>query len=168
MRTGTICLLWFVLCVSQGSAQAPGTQPKPGAPLENPRIDPPDEIKATGCIDKERDGFVLRNAAVEITPWLAPTVRHDAAGTPKPMLSRTVFALLNSQGLETHVGHRVEITGVVAPATANVPPNPDTIAPVRGLPGVPQPTVVGSGALPRLSHPSLDNKSVRMIAVTCS
>ena len=111
-------------------------------------------------------GYMV-NIANGQTPWLAPTVSNTAPGAPKPSPSKTVFALQNPQGLEAHIGHRVQVRGVVAPATANLPPSPDTIA-ARGFTGVPQPTFPGPAAVPRLAPPSLDNKDVRMIAARCS
>ena len=111
--------------------------------------------------------FLLKDAAVEIKPWVAPTVHGAGPGSPKPSASQTVFALRNPQGLEQHVGHRIEVRGVVAPATANLPPTPDTIA-AGGFTGVPQPTSPGPAAVPRLAPPTLDNKDLRMIAASCS
>lgn len=84
-------------------------------------------------------------------------------------MSKTVFALQNPQGLEAHDGHRLQVRGVVAPATANVPPSPDTIAPAHGFTGVsPVNPSRGLADVPRLAPPSLDNKDVRMIAASCS
>lgn len=103
------------------------------------KVDPPQEITATGCLTKEADRFLLKDVAVEIKPWLAPTVRNTARGPSKPSASKTVFALQNPKDLEAHVGHRIQVRGVVAPATANLPPSPETVA-ARGFTGVPQPT----------------------------
>ena len=163
-----ICVAGFLGSLIGAAAQEPGTQPKAGVPIEKPQIDPPQEITATGCLAKEADRFLLKDVAVEITPWLAPSRRNNAPGATKPSPSKTVFALRNAQGLEAHVGHRIQVRGVVAPATANLPPSPDTIAPARGFTGVPQPTVPGPAAVPRLAPPTLDNKNVRLIAATCS
>ena len=161
-----VCLLGFVAAVMTGYAQEPGTQPRAGVPVEKPRIEPAQEIKATGCLAREEDRFILKDVAVEITPWLAPTVRKDGVGASKPSPSKTVFALLNSQGLSAHLGQRVEVTGVVAPATANLPPSPDTTT-ARGFTGVPQPTFPGPIGVPRIAHPNLDNKGIRRVAAGC-
>jgi len=155
------------------AAQEPGTQPKAGVPVEQPKIEPSPQIIATGCLTKDADRFLLKDAAIEITPWVAVGARNNGhgapggPGAPKASPSKTVFALQNVRGLETHVGHRIQVTGVVAPATANLPPSPDTIA-GREYKGVPQPTVPGPAAITRLAPPSLDNKDVRMIAASCS
>jgi hypothetical protein len=149
------------------TAQEAGTQPKAGVPIDKPKIDPPQDITATGCLVKDADRFLLKDAAVEIKPWLAPTLHGSGPGSPKPSASQTVFALRNAQGLEKHVGHRIQVRGVVAPATANLPPSPDTIA-AREFTGVPQPTSPGPAAVPRLAPPTLDNKDLRMIAAKCS
>jgi hypothetical protein len=154
---------------SGGSAQESGTQPKAGVPVEKPVIEPTQEITATGCLSKEGDRFVLKDVAVEIRPWLAPTLRNNTVPvSSKPSPSKTVFALQNPQGLQTHVGHTIQVRGVVAPATANLPPSPDTIAPTRGFTAVPQPTFPGPQAIQRYEPPGLDNKDVRLIASSCS
>jgi len=134
---------------------------------EKSRIDPVQDIIATGCLAKDADRFLLKAAAVEIKPWLAPTVHGPGPGSPKPSGSPTGFALRNPQGLEQHGGHPIQVRGVVAPATANLPPTPDTIA-AGGFTGVPQPTSPGPAAVPRLAPPTLDNKDLRMIAASCS
>jgi hypothetical protein len=163
-----LCAAGLLSSFISASAQDSGTQPKAGVPIDNPRIDPPQEITATGCLAKEADRFLLKGVAVEIKPWLASTVPNTAPGAPKPSPSKTVFALMNREGLGAHVGHRIQVRGVVAPATANLPPSLDTIAPARGFTGVPQPTFPGPAAVARLAPPSLDNKDVRMIAASCS
>jgi hypothetical protein len=163
-------VLWLAALsgsLAEVAAQEPGTQPKAGVPVDKPKIEPSQQIVATGCLAKDADRFLLRDAAISITPWVAPGVRNGGPGAPKASPSKTVFALRNVRGLETHVGHRIQVTGVVAPATANLPPSPDTIA-GREYKGVPQPTVPGPAAITRLAPPSLDNKDVRMIAASCS
>jgi hypothetical protein len=162
-----ICAAGLLAAAISAFAQESGTQPKAGVPIEKPKIDPPQEITVVGCLGREGDRFLLRDVAVEIKPWLSPTVHGPGPGAPKPSPSQTVFALKNSQGLATHVGHRIQVSGVVAPASANLPPSPDTIA-ARGFTGVPQPTSPGPAAVPRLAPPSLDNRDLRMIAASCS
>ena len=161
-----MCLAVVLGSLTGVASQEPGTQPKAGMPVEKPRIEPSPQIVATGCLTKDADRFLLRDAAIEIKPWVAPDVRNGGPGVPKASPSRTVFALQNVRGLETHVGHRIQVTGVVAPATANLPPSPDTIA-GREYKGVPQPTVPGPAAVTRLAPPSLDNRDLRMIAAGC-
>ena len=155
--------------LSDSSASA---VPRPASPkkwaIEKPQIDPPQEITATGCLAKDAGRFLLKDVAIEITPWVAPTVRNTSSGSSKPSASKTVFALQNPQGLEAHVGHHIQVRGVVAPATANLPPSPDTIAPARGFNGVPQPTFPGPAAVTRIAHPGLDNKDLLMIAPSCA
>ena len=166
MIVPVVCVARLLCSATGASAQESGTQPKAGVPVDKPQIDPPQEITATGCLAKEADRFLLKDAAVEVKPWVAATVRNTAPGPPKASPSKTVFALRNSEGLETHVGHRIQVQGVVAPATANLPPSPDTIA-GRGFTGVPQPTFPGPGAVARLTPPSLDNRDIRVIAASC-
>jgi hypothetical protein len=158
---------FLVGLITAAHAQAPGTTPKPGAPLENRRIAPSREVKAIGCLAKEDGRTLLRDAAIEITPWVSPKLPADIVGTPKPAETKTVFALLNTAGIDAYIGKRVEVAGIVAPATANLPPSPDTIAPARGVPGVRQPTAAGPQAVPRLDPPELDNKTVRLVTGAC-
>jgi hypothetical protein len=162
-----ICMAGLLGAATSAAVQESGTQPKAGVPIEKPKIDPPQDITATGCLAREADRFLLKNVAVEIKPWLASTVPNPGPGASRPSPSQTVFVLKNPQGLEKHVGHRIQVSGVVGPATANLPPSPDTIA-ARGFTGVPQPTSPGPAAVPRLAPPSLDNKGLRMIAASCS
>lgn len=162
-----MCVAGLLGAAIGAAGQENATQPKAGVPIEKPKIVPPQDITATGCLARDADRFLLKDAAVEIKPWVAPTVHGAGPGSPKPSASQTVFALRNPQGLEQHVGHRIEVRGVVAPATANLPPTPDTIA-AGGFTGVPQPTSPGPAAVPRLAPPTLDNKDLRMIAASCS
>jgi hypothetical protein len=157
-------------------AQGAGTQPRPGVPVDKPAIDPSQEIVATGCLVKEGENYELTNAAVLIKPWVAPGLKADAVGEPKPSPSKTVFRLMHTEGLAAHVGHTIEITGVIQPQTANLPPSPDTIvrpgtgpgtatAPAAtGTPGTAEPPRF----VPRLNNPELDNKPLKMISTTCS
>ena len=174
----TLAIVFF--CGAALGAQGAGTQPRPGVPVEKPAIDPPPEIVAIGCLVKEGDNYELRNAAVLIKPWIAPGVKPDAAGTPAPSPSKTVFRLMHKEGLDAHVGHKVEIVGVIQPQTANLPPSPDTIVRPGTGPGTAtaptggaQATADAPGAaqqprfVPRLNNPELDNKPLKMVSTTC-
>ena len=169
-----------VLCTAGLAAQGAGTQPRPGVPVEKPAIDPSQEIVAIGCLVKEGDNYELRNSAVLIKPWVAPGVKPDAVGTPAPSPSKTIFRLMHKEGLDAHVGHKVEIAGVIQPQTANVPPSPDTIvrpgtgpgtatAPAAaGAPGGAQASAEQPRFVPRLNNPELDNKPLKMVSTSCS
>ena len=80
---------------------------------------PPQDITATGCLARERRSVPLKNVAVEIKPWVQKNCAEPRPGAPRPSPSQTVFVLRNPQGLEKHVGHRIQVSGVVGPATAN-------------------------------------------------
>ena len=175
-------LALVVFCGAGLAAQGAGTQPRPGVPVDKPAIDPSQEVVAIGCLVKEGDNYELRNSAVLIRPWVAPGVKPDAVGTPAPSPSKTVFRLMHKEGLAAHVGHKVEIGGVIQPQTANVPPSPDTIvrpgtgpgtATAPGAPGA-QGTGGAQGAteqprfVPRLNNPELDNKPLKMVSTSCS
>ena len=177
-----ITLAIVVFCGAGLAAQGAGTQPRPGVPVEKPAIDPSPEIVAIGCLVKEGDNYELRNSAVLIRPWVAPGVKPDAVGTPAPSPSKTVFRLMHKEGLDAHVGHKVEIAGVIQPQTANVPPSPDTIVRPGTGPGTATApaaagTPAGGGAqggaeqprfVPRLNNPELDNKPLKMVSTRCS
>jgi len=179
----TVATLAILVCGGAAlAAQGAGTQPRPGVPVEKPAIDPSQEIVAIGCLVKEGDNYELRNSAVLIRPWVAPGVKPDAVGTPAPSPSKTVFRLMHKEGLDAHVGHKVEIAGVIQPQTANVPPSPDTIVrPGTGPGTATAPAAAGtqgaSGAqgaaeqprfVPRLNNPELDNKPLKMVSTSCS
>jgi len=174
-----------VLCTAGLAAQGAGTQPRPGVPVDKPAIDPSQEIVAIGCLVKEGDNYELRNSAVLIKPWVAPGLKPDTVGTPAPSPSKTVFRLMHKEGLDAHVGHKVEIAGVIQPQTANVPPSPDTIvrpgtgpgtATAPAAAGAPGTGGAASGAqaaeqprfVPRLNNPELDNKPLKMVSTSCS
>jgi len=115
-----MCVAGLLGAAIGASGQENATQPKAGVPIEKPKIVPPQDITATGCLARDADRFLLKDAAVEIKPWVAPTVHGAGPGSPKPSASQTVFALRNPQGLEQHVGHRIEVRGVVARVVASI------------------------------------------------
>ena len=171
-----------VLCPAGLAAQGAGTQPRPGVPVDKPAIDPSQEVVATGCLVKEGDNYELRNSAVLIRPWVAPGLKPDAVGTPAPSPSKTIFRLMHKEGLDAHVGHKVEIAGVIQPQTANVPPSPDTIVRYGTGPGTATGAPAATGAqaasgaqgaaeqprfVPRLNNPELDNKPLKMVSTSC-
>ena len=162
------------------AAQGAGTQPRPGVPVEKPAIDPSQEIVAIGCLAKDGDNYELRNSAVLIRPWVAPGLKPDTVGAPAPSPSKTVFRLMHKEGLDAHVGHKVEIAGVIQPQTANLPPSPDTIVRSGTGPGTATAPGAAQGAggaqgaaepprfVPRLNNPELDNKPLKMVSTSCS
>ena len=176
----TITTLGIVaLCGGALAGQGAGTQPRPGVPVEKPAIDPSQEIVAIGCLAKDGDNYELTNSAVVIRPWVAPGLKPDAVGTPAPSPSKTIFRLMHKEGLDAHIGHKVEIVGVIQPQTANLPPSPDTIVRQGTGPGTATTPAAGApsagaqgGAsqsrfVPRLNNPELDNKPLKMVSTTC-
>ena len=159
-------------------AQGAGTQPRPGTPIDKPAIDPSQEIVAIGCLVKDGDNYDLKDSAVLIRPWVAPGLKPDAVGTPAPSPSKTVFRLMHKEGLDAHVGHKVEIAGVIQPQTANLPPSPDTIVRSGTGPGTATTPAAGTAGaqgaaepprfVPRLNNPELDNKPLKMVSTSCS
>ena len=89
---------------------------------------------------------------------------------------------MHKEGLDAHVGHKVEIAGVIQPQTANVPPSPDTIVRYGTGPGTATGAPAATGAqaasgaqgaaeqprfVPRLNNPELDNKPLKMVSTSC-
>jgi hypothetical protein len=88
---------------------------------------------------------------------------------------------MHTEGLDAHVGHKVEIAGVIQPQTANLPPSPDTIVrPGTGPGTATAPAAAGAQAtggaqgatekprfVPRLNNPELDNKPLKMVSTSC-
>jgi hypothetical protein len=177
----TLAGLTIVLaCGAALAAQGAGTQPRPGVPVAKPAIDPSQEVVAIGCLVKEGDNYDLKDSAVLIKPWVAPGLKPDAVGTPAPSPSKTVFRLMHKEGLDAHIGHKVEIVGVIQPQTANLPPSPDTIVrPGTGPGTATAPAAGAAGAagaqgaaepprfVPRLNNPELDNKPLKMVSTSC-
>jgi hypothetical protein len=138
-------------------------------PVKTVEINVSDEVKAIGCLAKdERGRFLLNDAAVEVTPYLSPkaTGANGPTGgskTSKPFSSKTSFTL-KFDGLDQHVGHTIEVTGRLEPATANLDPTPDTVA-ARGR-NVTQGTDTPK-SVQRLDRPHMNIVSMKMISTTC-
>jgi hypothetical protein len=162
-----VCIAALACLPFSLNAQSVGT-PKAGVPTESTSINVQAELKAIGCLIKEGDRYVVQNAAVEVVPWTSSTLPRDPVGPRKPSTSKTAFVLQNQTGLAAYVGQRIEVTGVVAPATENLPPSPSTIAPAGGVPGVPQAAGPGGRGVNRVAHPEIDNKTLKVISTSCS
>ena len=157
------------LAAAAGAQNVPGNPSRPGMPVKTAEIVVSDEVKAIGCLAKdERGNFLINDAAVEVTPYLSPKAtgaNGPTAGsqTSKPFPSKTSFTL-KFDGLDQHVGHTIEVTGKLEPATANLEPTPDTIA--RGR------TVTQGGdtakLVPSLDRPHMNVVSMKMVSTSCS
>ena len=127
-------------------------------------MNPSDEVKAIGCLAKDERGFLLNDAAVEVTPYLSPNAAAaygPTGGSPtsKPFSSKTSFTL-TFDGLDQHVGHTIEVTGKLDPQTANLEPNPDKVS--RRNSNVTQ----GRNAVMTLP-PHMNVASMKMITASC-
>jgi hypothetical protein len=137
-------------------------------PVKTAEINLSDEVKAIGCLAKdERGRLLLNDAAVEVTPYLSPnaTGANGPTGgskTSKPFSSKTSFTL-KFDGLDRHIGHTIEVTGKLDPATANLEPTPDTIG------GRANVTQGGDTAktVRRLDRPHMNVVSMKMISTSC-
>jgi hypothetical protein len=163
------------LAVVLGCVMSVGAQQRPNAPpgVQNAANNPTDQIKATGCLSKDTSGkFVLSGASIEVAPWSAPNAPAAKSATaPGALPSKTAFVLQNGVNLDQHVSHKIEVTGKVAPASANVAPDsPDIVVPPpqaepagRGAAGAGR-----AGGTTRTYLPALTVQSVKMIATSCS
>src|SRR5204863_3814758 len=112
------------LVATAAAQNVPGNPSRPGMPVKNAEINPSDEVKAIGCLAKDQRGtFLLNDAAVEVTPYLSPkaTGTNGPTGgskTSKPFSSKTSFTL-KCDGRDQHIGHAIDVTGQLDPATAN-------------------------------------------------
>jgi len=153
------------LVATAGAQNVPGNPSRPGMPVKTAEMNPSDEVKAIGCLAKdERGKFLINDAAVEVTPYLSPKAtgaNGPTAGshTSKPFSSKTSFTL-KFDGLDQHVGHTIEVTGKLDPATANLEPNPDRVSRRGGnvTPG-------GNAVIKLLPH--MNVVSMKMIAPSC-
>jgi hypothetical protein len=166
-----VCVVTAALAVASASAAqdpGPGTTARPGAPLDKRRIDLPHDIVAIGCVVKDGERLLLRDAAVQVGQWISPNVPRDLIAPRQPSPSKTVFILPSEARVAQHVGRRIEVTAMVAPASANLPPSPDTLlrpgAAAAAPAATPTPQAVGRQDLPELQA----IKAVKTVAGGCS
>jgi len=162
------------LAVVLGCAMSVSAQQRPNAPpgVQNAANNPSDQIKATGCLSKDPSGkFVLNGASVEVAPWSAANAPAAKSATaPAALPSKTAFVLQNGVNLDQHVSHKIEVTGKVAPASANVAPDsPDIVVPPPQAEPAGRAAGAGrAGGTTRTYLPALTVQSVKMIATSCS
>jgi hypothetical protein len=168
---GSCIALIFGLTATAGTQNVPGNPSRPGMPVKNAEIAVSDDVTAVGCLSKDSSTgrFLLNDAAVEVTPYMSSnaTKANGPTGgsqTSKPFASKTSFTL-KFNGLDQHVGHTIEVTGKLDPATANVDPTPDTIGGRGG-------NVSAAGdavkTVPRYVRPNMNVALLKMIATSCS
>ena len=82
--------------------------------------------------------------------------------------SKTAFVLQNGVNLDQHVSHKIEVTGKVAPASANVAPDsPDIVVPPPQAEPAGRAAGAGrAGGTTRTYLPALTVQSVKMIATS--
>ena len=167
---GPCIALVLGLTATGGAQNVPGNPSRPGMPVKNAEVVVSDEVKAIGCLSKDGSGrFLLNDAAVEVTPYLSSnaTGANGPTGgsqTSKPFASKTSFTL-KFNGLDQHVGHTIEVTGTLDPATANLDPTPDTIGRRGGNASTASDAVK---TVPRIDRPHMSVVSMKMIATSCS
>ena len=162
---GVSVIVMCGLVATAGAQNVPGNPSRPGMPVKTAEIIVSDEVKAIGCLARDDRGrFLLNDAAVEVTPYISPnaTGANGPTGgskTSKPFSSKTSFTL-NFDGLDQHVGHTIEVTGKLDPATANPEPNPDTVSRRGGN------VTQGRNAVIMLP-PHMNVVSMKMISASC-
>jgi hypothetical protein len=166
-RVTGFCLVATVGLAMAIGAQEPGpynpSAARAGSAVADAQIKVADEIKATGCLTKDATGgFELTKATVAVAAWYSDKAAKITGGKTAPATSVTTFGLQNGTGLDAHVGHQVEITGIPGAATANVDPTPDTIGGRGGTGGIVPKSVA------RFKNPQINVKAVKMIATSCS
>ena len=167
---GSCLALVFGVTATAGAQSIPGNPSRPGMPVKNAEVVVSDEVKAVGCLSKDGSGtFLLRDAAVEVTPYMssnATRANGPTGGSPtsKPFSSKTSFTL-KFNGLDPHVGHTIEVIGKLDPAMANVDPTPDTIG---GRGGNVSTGGDAAKTVPRIVPPHMNVVSMKMIATSCS
>jgi len=154
----TICG-WCAVATAQN---IPGNPSRPGNPITTEQFKVSDEVKITGCVSKNASGVLqIKNPAIETQPWFNEAGAKTVA-KPLAVKSATTFLLGTSNELQGHLNHRLQVTGVLEPGSANTPPTPDTIGGPGGTTGL------SSGAVPRLDFPKVNIKALKMLSATCS
>jgi hypothetical protein len=154
------------LAATAWAQNVPGNPSRPGMMVKTAEMNPSDDVKAIGCLTKdERGSFLINDAAVEVTPYLSPKASGangptGGSKTSKPFSSKTSFTL-KFDGLDQHVGHTIEVTGKLDPATANPEPNPDTVSRRGGN------VTQGRNAVIMLP-PHMNVVSMKMISASCT
>jgi hypothetical protein len=137
------------------------------------------DITITGCLSKGADGYILTGArasandvATTTTPGATTTAGTTGTAVPPATsttaptepagsggASATTWALVGGSDLDKHVGHKVQVTGRAASEAAH--PATTTASPATTT-GESHPTES------RMSQPTLNVESVKMIASSCS
>jgi len=128
-----------------------------------------DNITVSGCLQKDaRGGFVLNNAQIDTSTdkssssygsstTTGTTGSAATSTTASSSMSSTWKLEGSSSDLEEHIGHKIQVTGKEKPAAA-----PETGATTTGTTGT-------TGTSTAMDHSrSLDVKSVKMVAASCS
>jgi hypothetical protein len=133
VRVFTGTLVAAVLAVAMVGAQQVGAQQPPAAPPQKPAQPsesrpPSDTAKAqtiTGCVEKGTgaDSFILAEAGTGAAPAPGAKPGEKPAGTSGATKSYALMAK-PTEDLSKHVGHKVEITGTVIPASSPAPGSP--------------------------------------------
>jgi hypothetical protein len=162
---GVSVIVMCGLVATAGAQNVPGNPSRPGMMVKTAEMNPSDEVKAIGCLTKdERGSFLINDAAVEVTPYLSPKASGangptGGSKTSNPFSSKTSFTL-KFDGLDQHVGHTIEVTGKLDPATANIEPNPDSVSRRGGS------VTQGRNAVITLP-PHMNVVSMKMISASC-
>ena len=153
--------LVLITGVGLNAQNIPGNPSRAGNPITTEIIKVSDEVTATGCLSKNDSGvFQLKNAGIEVRPWMDPQA-EKILGKSVAMKSTTTVDLKDAPELDSHLGQGIEVTGVLAPGSANTPPTPDTIGGPGGTTGVPV------GGVARFDRPKLQVKSLKEVNSAC-
>lgn len=117
-------------------------------------------IMATGCVSERAGNQFILMSATSPHDMKAPTTSEMTApmtGAMKDPMKPMSYALMGGN-LKVHVGHRVEVTGTMAPAKVT----DATVAPTVA------PTVVATDKMAGDIHGTITVTAVKMIAATCA
>jgi hypothetical protein len=181
MRSSAACLLVVVSAWAAAEAQAiqtptqsQTTEKKPEKPQSDQPVGPRGGmpgITVTGCVERSggdavgaagaagsaagsAGGFVLADAVTSSSTGTAgsSTTSGTAAGTTASSTRRERYVLTGGKDLGEHVGHRVEITGIVERSSSS-PTSTSTSS---------------SSSSSSISASRLKVESVRMVSSACS
>jgi hypothetical protein len=159
------CVVAFALAAVGVSAQYPEQKPADKqAPMKSAQ-----SVTITGCVREgdSANAFVLANVDPSALAAVHGSGTTGTAGTPPAGSSATATVALISTAdidLKKHVGHKVEVSGTIAPAKAE----PGTGA--AGTAGTPSDTTAREAGKDKgMAHaPKLNVRSVKHVAESCS
>jgi hypothetical protein len=171
------------LCVAAAMAYAVtlGAQTSATTAQRSASDKPAHDVTVTGCLAKDASGgYMLNDAKIDTgaaSTTTAPGATTTAGSPPAAAASTTSsgpamnWMLTGGTDLDTHVGHKIQVTGKTSWDSSMSRSSTTTAAGATTTATTP-PTATGTtGAAEaggRASHPMLDVESIKMVAASCS